>query len=46
LNQKCYAEEVATGLHDKGAKKKTKAAKTKKAKSKAPLTQQTSLIDM
>lgn len=46
LNHERYVEEVAAGLHDKGAKKKTKTVKTKKAKSKAPPTQQTSLIDM
>ena len=46
LNHERYAEEVAAGLHDKGAKKKTKTAKTKKAKSKASPTQQPSMIDM
>jgi hypothetical protein len=46
LNHERYAEEVAAGLHDKGAKNKTKASKTKKAKSKVSPTQQTTLIDM
>lgn len=44
LNHERYAEEAAAGLHDKGAKKKTGAAKPRKAKAEAP-TRPLSLID-